>query len=628
MQQAISAVIFDWAGTTVDFGCFAPLKVFVEIFARRGVRVSFNEARGPMGMLKKDHIRAMLGMDRVSALWEGIVGHAPCQADVDALYRDFEPALMSVLTDYCDPLDGLTECCAWLGQRGIKIGSTTGYTAEMMRIVCEGAAKAGYAPDEVITAEDVGQGRPAPFMIYENMRRLGISCAGAVVKVGDTVSDIAEGKNAGVVSVGVTVGSSVMGLSRQAYEALSTEAKLGARDKARMVYKNAGADYVIDSLNELPSLIERLEARTQSGNPYLLLTPGPLSTTSTVKEAMLRDWCTWDDDYNNLIQTLRCDLVSLATSQADRYTAVLMQGSGTFSVESVIGSVISKHGKLLVATNGAYGERIVRIAQVLGINVTKLDFGETGKLDIARVGKTLLADPELTHVAVVHCETTTGMLNDIAAVGVLAKAHGKVFIVDAMSSFGGIPMDVAKPGIDFMISSANKCIQGVPGFGFVIASRSELEKCSGTARSLSLDLYGQWRDMEDGHGKWRYTSPTHVVRAFVQAMLELQEEGGIEARYARYHQNQLILTRGMRALGFETLLPDELHSPIITSFMYPTSTFDFTRFYKALKQKGFVVYPGKISKADTFRIGNIGDVQTRDIDQLLCAVSDVYNDCI
>lgn len=189
-------------------------------------------------------------------------------------------------------------------------------------------------------------------------------------------------------------------------------------------------------------------------------------------------------------------------------------------------------------------------------------------------------------------------------------------------------MDVAKPGIDFLISSANKCIQGVPGFGFVIASRSELEKCSGTARSLSLDLYGQWRDMEDGHGKWRYTSPTHVVRAFVQAMLELQEEGGIEARYARYHQNQLILTRGMRALGFETLLPDELHSPIITSFMYPTSTFDFTRFYKALKQKGFVVYPGKISKADTFRIGNIGDVQTRDIDQLLCAVSDVYNDCI
>lgn len=353
-------------------------------------------------------------------------------------------------------------------------------------------------------------------------------------------------------------------------------------------------------------------------NPYLLLTPGPLSTTKTVKSAMLRDWCTWDDDYNNIIEDLRRDLVTLATQNTADYTAVLMQGSGTFSVESVIGTTIPKHGKLLVLTNGAYGDRMVQIAKVLGIAHIQQDSGEVAPIDFDQFEKTLQDSTDITHVAVVHCETTTGMLSDIERVGKLAKAAGKVFIVDAMSSFGGIPMDVSDLQIDFLISSANKCIQGVPGFGFIIAKTEELKKCKGYARSLSLDLFDQWDAMEKGHGKWRYTSPTHVVRAFCQAMCELAEEGGISARYERYKNNQAMLVDGMKKLGFKPLLPEELHSPIITSFYYPEGAkFTFNDFYLALKQNGYVIYPGKISNADTFRIGNIGDVHEDDIIGLL-----------
>jgi len=362
----------------------------------------------------------------------------------------------------------------------------------------------------------------------------------------------------------------------------------------------------------------------QSGladNPYLLLTPGPLSTTKTVKQAMLRDWCTWDEDYNKIIRKLRDDLVLLATKQDKEYTAVLMQGSGTFAVESVIGSVIPGRGRLLVAANGAYGDRIAEIADVLGISHIKLDSGELAPVDFDELEETLAADPDITHVAVVHCETTTGMLNDIERVGRCAKKYGKIFIVDAMSSFGGIPMDIAELEIDYLISSANKCIQGVPGFGFVIARISELNQCGENARSLSLNLYDQWQVMETGKGKWRFTSPTHVVRAFVQAMQELADEGGVEGRYRRYLANQKRLTAGMGALGFWPLLDESHQSPFITAFLYPDKAgFTFGQFYEALKQSGFVIYPGKVSKADTFRIGNIGDVHEQDIMNLLAAV--------
>lgn len=308
--------------------------------------------------------------------------------------------------------------------------------------------------------------------------------------------------------------------------------------------------------------------------PYLLLTPGPLTTSETVKEAMMTDWCTWDADYNvHIVEEIRKSLVALATTATNEYTSVLLQGSGTYCVEAVIGSVITPKHKLLILSNGAYGDRMGHIAEYHGINYDMLAFEETEQVSVD--------------------------------------------YVDAMSSFGGVPLDMYELGIDFMISSANKCIQGVPGFGFIIARKSELLHCKGVSRSLSLDIYDQWETMEKGHGKWRFTSPTHVVRAFKQALAELEEEGGVAARHKRYCENHRILVEGMRALGFKTLLPDEFQSPIITSFLYPKAGFDFNSFYTQLKEKGFVIYPGKISQADTFRIGNIGDVHPEDFARLI-----------
>lgn len=358
----------------------------------------------------------------------------------------------------------------------------------------------------------------------------------------------------------------------------------------------------------------------QPENPYLLLTPGPLSTSKTVKAAMLIDWCTWDDDYNNIVQQVRQTLVRLATP-AKGYTSVLMQGSGTASVESVIGSAIPATGKLAVLTNGVYGNRIVEIAEYLNIPVVAIDSGELGASDVEKLSATLAADADITHVAVVHCETTTGMLNPIAEVGKVVNAQGKVFIVDAMSSFAGMEMDVDKLGIDFLISSANKCIEGVPGFGFIIAKEERMHEIKGFARSLSLDLYDQWKCMEDNNGKWRFTSPTHVVRAFAQALMELAEEGGIPERAIRYRKNQRTLVQGMRSLGYETLLKDDDQSPIITSFYSPVhADYSFQKFYDELKKHGFVIYPGKVSDADCFRIGNIGEVFPRDMERLISAV--------
>lgn len=358
--------------------------------------------------------------------------------------------------------------------------------------------------------------------------------------------------------------------------------------------------------------------------PYLLLTPGPLTTSETVKQAMMSDWCTWDEDYNvGIVEVIRKQLVELAASCPAQYTAVLMQGSGSFCVEATLGSVVRAEDHLLVVANGAYGKRMGVIADYYHLNYHLMKFEETEAVDPQRVNAYLEEHPEVTHVSVVHCETTTGVLNPVAEIARVVKAHQKVLIVDAMSSFGGVPVDMSALGIDFLISSANKCIQGVPGFGFIIARRSLLEQCKGVARSLSLDLYDQWETMEKGHGKWRFTSPTHVVRAFMQAMTELKEEGGIEARHARYCENHRVLVEGMRALGFRTLLPDEKQSPVITSFYYPEASFDFRAFYDALKAKGFVIYPGKISQADTFRIGNIGDVYPDDFRRLVEAIREI-----
>lgn len=336
---------------------------------------------------------------------------------------------------------------------------------------------------------------------------------------------------------------------------------------------------------------------------------------------MMSDWCTWDKDYNEgVVEVIRKELVNIASSRPEEYTAVLMQGSGTFCVEAALGGTVRPDDHLLVAANGAYGKRMGVIAEYYKLNCHVMKFDETEAVNPEAIDAYLAEHKEVTHVSVVHCETTTGVLNPLEEIAAVVKRHGKTLIVDAMSSFGGVPIDMAALGIDFLISSANKCIQGVPGFGFIIARRSLLEQCKGVARSLSLDIYDQWETMEKGHGKWRFTSPTHVVRAFMQALTELKAEGGVAARHARYSENHRVLVEGMRSLGYKTLLPDEWQSPVITSFYYPSATFDFQSFYQQLKAKGFVIYPGKISQADTFRIGNIGDVHPDDFRRLVDAI--------
>ena len=358
-------------------------------------------------------------------------------------------------------------------------------------------------------------------------------------------------------------------------------------------------------------------------NDYLLLTPGPLSTSPTVRAAMDRDWCTWDDDYNvGVVTPIREQLVQLATAtEPEAYSCVLVQGSGTFAVEAMIGSVIPPEGKLLVLANGAYGDRLAQIAACLRIEHVVHDCGELVRPDLVKLAAELADDDAITHVVLVHNETTTGMMNPLGAIAAIVKAHGKILLVDSMSAFGGVPLDIAELRIDYIVSSANKCIQGVPGFGFVIGRVEHLEKTKGWARSLSLDLYDQWQGMEKGRGKWRFTSPTHVVRAFYQALKELAEEGGVAARYARYCENQRRLVAGMEGLGFECVLSSEYHSPIITGFRDPQHAgYAFQAFYDRLKAQGFVIYPGKVTGIDSFRIGTIGHVFPEDIDRLIVAV--------
>lgn len=357
---------------------------------------------------------------------------------------------------------------------------------------------------------------------------------------------------------------------------------------------------------------------------YLLLTPGPLSTSESVRHAMLQDWCTWDKDYNEGIVTpLRHDLLAIAGLDEADYTTVLLQGSGTYCVEATIGATVRPEDKLLILANGAYGKRMAQIADYYKLNYVLVSLGETELVTGEVARKALEANPGVTHLSMVHSETTTGLLNPIEEVAEVIRGRGIIFIVDAMSSFAGVPIDIKGLGIDFLVSSANKCIQGVPGFGFIIAKKDKMLATKGNARSLSLDIYAQWETMEKGHGKWRFTSPTHVVRAFYQAMQELKEEGGIEARHRRYVENHRTLVDGMRALGFQTLLSDDKQGCIITSFLYPSADFDFADFYNKLKGKGFVIYPGKISDADTFRIGNIGDIFPSDIKALLEAIREV-----
>ncbi len=359
----------------------------------------------------------------------------------------------------------------------------------------------------------------------------------------------------------------------------------------------------------------------------LLFTPGPLTTSASVKEAMLHDAGSWHWEFNAKVKGIRERLLALAgVSRAQGWECVLLQGSGTFGVEAVFQSCVPPEGKVAVLANGAYGERIVLMLQQARIPYAVLRTPEDTPNDPAALEALLHEDPAITHVAVVHCETTTGLMNDLAALGAVTRRQGRTFIVDAMSSFGAVPIDFEGVGLDFLVSSANKCIEGVPGFSFVLCRRSKLLASEGWARSLSLNLLDQWKGFEK-NGQFRYTPPTHALLAFEQALNELDLEGGVAGRAARYRRNHEVLLAGMTKLGFRSYLPAAVQGYIITSFLFPADPrFTFDEFYRRVAEKGYILYPGKISQADTFRIGNIGRLFEPDLRAVVYAIGEAMEE--
>ncbi|WP_199743758.1 2-aminoethylphosphonate--pyruvate transaminase [Pseudorhodobacter sp. E13] len=357
------------------------------------------------------------------------------------------------------------------------------------------------------------------------------------------------------------------------------------------------------------------------GEPFLL-TPGPLTTALSVKEAMLRDWGSWDGDFRAMTKSLCDQLVALAGDTQGDYVCVPMQGSGSYCVEAMLGTFVPRDGKVLVLANGAYGLRAAETMRYLGRAYTLIDKGDYMPPRGPEVDAALDADPAITHVILCHCETSSGILNPVAEIAEAVAAKGRKLLIDSMSAFGAIDLDVTKLRYEAMVSSANKCIEGVPGFGFVIARKSELEGCRGNAHSLSLDVYAQWANMVKS-GQWRYTPPTHVVAAFLEALRLHAEEGGVAARGARYAHNRDVMVAGMRALGFETLLKDRWLSPIIVTFFCPADPrFVFAQFYERMKAKGFIIYPGKLTVVESFRIGCIGRMDAAIMERVVKAAAE------
>jgi 2-aminoethylphosphonate-pyruvate transaminase len=361
-----------------------------------------------------------------------------------------------------------------------------------------------------------------------------------------------------------------------------------------------------------------------AAEPYLL-TPGPLTTSVGVKRAMLRDWGSRDRDFIELNARVRRRLVELAGG-AGSHVAVPLQGSGTFIVEAMLGTLVPREGKLLVLVNGAYGQRMVMMAAYHRRPVVALETPEDQPNDPDALDRMLAQDREISHVAVVHCETTSGILNPIERVAEVAARHGRRLLIDAMSAFGALPLDAAQVPFEALAASANKCLEGVPGVGFAIVREAALAAAEGNSPCLSLDLFDQWQAMERTR-QWRFTPPTHVLAAFDQALREHEAEGGIAGRGARYRENWRVLVEGMCGLGFETLLPDHLQAPIIVTFRMPADPrFLFDGFYERLRARGYVIYPGKLTVAPSFRIGCIGRIGPEEMRGALAAIQATLED--
>jgi 2-aminoethylphosphonate-pyruvate transaminase len=365
-------------------------------------------------------------------------------------------------------------------------------------------------------------------------------------------------------------------------------------------------------------------ASSDTGDP-LLLTPGPLTTSKTVKQVMLHDWGSRDATFVKINKAVMDRLPAILNGRED-FVTVPMQGSGTFAVEAMLTSMVPRNGKVLLLINGAYGQRAKKICEVAGRGVVVHETPEDTPPDLGVVEALLKADKAITHVFAVQCETTSGILNPIAKLAELAERHGKSFLIDAMSAFGALPLDAKVSKFDAVAASSNKCIEGLPGLGFVVCRKTALEQAKGNATTLVLDLHDQWANFVKT-GQYRFTPPIHVIVAFHQALEEFDDEGGVAGRGKRYADNGRILIQGMRDLGFETLLPDHLQAPIIVTFRMPADkNFVFQAFYDKLKDRGYVIYPGKLTVADSFRIGCIGRLYPEHMRGVLAAIRDILDE--
>jgi 2-aminoethylphosphonate-pyruvate transaminase len=359
-----------------------------------------------------------------------------------------------------------------------------------------------------------------------------------------------------------------------------------------------------------------------SNDPYLL-TPGPLTISLRTRQAMLRDWGSWDVDFNSITGRIRERLLDIVHG-AGSHECIQLQGSGTFSVEAALGTLVPRTGgHVLVPQNGAYCQRIARICRVLGRKLTTIDYAENAPVAAADVASALTRDPSITHVALVHCETSTGILNPLADIAQVVADHDRRLIVDAMSSYGALEIDARRMPFDAVIAASGKCLEGPPGMGFVIARRAALERCEGNSHSLAMDLYDQWVYMQKTT-QWRYTPPTHVVAAFDCAIAQYLEEGGLTARGARYARNCRTLIEGMAALGLKSFLPAAIQAPIIVTFHAPDHPrYQFKSFYDAVKARGYILYPGKLTTLETFRVGCMGQLGERGMGGAVEAVGQV-----
>jgi len=361
------------------------------------------------------------------------------------------------------------------------------------------------------------------------------------------------------------------------------------------------------------------------GNDPILLTPGPLTTSLETKQAMLRDWGSWDASFNAITASICKDLVDVVNGAAT-HVCVPLQGSGTFSVEAAIANLVPRDARVLVPQNGAYCQRIVKILKYLGRAHAALDLAEDQQPTGAMVEEALARDPAITHVAQVHCETGTGILNPLADIAAACARHGKGLIVDAMSSFGAIDIDVSKYPVDAVVGASGKCIEGAPGMGFVIARQAVLEKSQGNSHSLAMDLHDQWTYMQKTT-QWRFTPPTHVVAAFRAALDQFKAEGGTTARGARYRKNCDTLIDGMAALGFRTFLPRNVQAPVIVTFHAPgDANYAFKPFYEKVKARGYILYPGKLTQVETFRVGCIGAIDANEMRNVVSAIAETLRE--